>query len=210
MIRRISMAALALLIAAPVVAQAPEGWQMRLDRSTNAADPDDVPNVTVATTPGGFQVNTGPAVVLWDPANTATGNYTLSGTFTLQEPSGHVNYYGLVFGGRELEGSSQNYLYFLIAQNGSFIVNHRANDETVHDIVGRTPHDAVRPNDGSGPSVNELEVRVGDEELEFVVNGTVVHTQPKRGMAAGTDGVYGVRINHVIPGVLVEGLSVSR
>ena len=29
-------------------------------------------------------------------------------------------------------------------------------------------------------------------------------------MAARTDGIYGVRVNHRIPGVLVEGRSVSH
>jgi hypothetical protein len=210
MIPRLSAFALSLLLAAPLAAQAPQGWQMRVDRSTNAADPDDVPDVTVSTMGSNFQVNTGPAVVMWNPANTATGAYTLRGRFTLQQPSGHVNYYGLVFGGRDLTGSSQNYLYFLVAQNGSFIVKHRANDETTHDVVARTRHDAIRANDGSAPSVNDLEVRVGAEQIEFVVNGTVVHTQPKQGMAGRTDGAWGVRVNHVIPGVLVENLGVTR
>ena len=42
----------------------------------------------------------------------ATGNYTLKGTFTLVKPSDHTNYYGLVFGGSDLEGPKQTYLYF--------------------------------------------------------------------------------------------------
>lgn len=207
MIRRISMAALALLVAAPVAAQS---FQVRVDASTNANDPDDVPEVTLETMGEAFQVNTGPAAVVWDPANTATGEYTLSARFTLLEPSGHNNYYGLVFGGGALDGERQNYLYFLIGQNGSYIVKHRAGNETVHDLQGRTPHDAVVQPDDSGQSVNDLEVRVGASETQFVINGTVVYTAPREGMAARTDGIYGVRINHRIPGVLVEGLSVSN
>ena len=34
MIRRISLTALVLLIAVPLSAQAPEGWQLRVDQST--------------------------------------------------------------------------------------------------------------------------------------------------------------------------------
>jgi hypothetical protein len=203
------MASLALLMAMPLAAQVPAGMQMRVDRSTNAADPDDVPEVTVTTVDGGFEVNTGPAVVLWNPSSTATGSYSLHGTFRLLEPSGHANYYGLVFGGNELEGSGQNYLYFLVAQNGTFIVKHRAGDETTHDVVGRTPHDAVAEPGDDGTSVNDLEVRVGADELQFVVNGTVVHTQPKAGMASRTDGIWGVRVNHQLPGVVVQDLGVG-
>ena len=208
MIRRISLAALALLIAVPLAAQAPEGWQLRVDRSRNAADPDDVPEVEFETAESGFQINTGPAAVAWNSENTASGTYTLEGRFTLLAPSDHVNYYGLVYGGGDLEGPRQNYLYFLVAQNGSFLVKHRAGDETTHDLIGRTPHDAVIEPDASGKSVNELQVRVGEDQTEFVVNGTVVHTEARSGMASRTDGIWGVRINHRLPGVVVEGLRV--
>lgn len=209
MIRRISMAALALLIAVPMTVQAQDALRLRVDRSTNASDPDDVPEVTIAEVGDGFQVNTGPAAVVWSDANNASGEYTLSGTFTLQEPSGHNNYYGLVYGAAELDGDRQNYLYFLIGQNGSYIVKHRAGDN-VHDLQGRTAHEAVATPGDDGSSVNELEVRVGAEQTEFVINGTVVFTAPQEGMAGRTDGIYGVRVNHRIPGVLVENLMVSH
>jgi len=209
MIRTITAAALALLIAVPLAAQAPDGWQTRVDRSTNAADPDDVPEVTIRPAANGFEVHTGPAVTLWNSANTSSGNYTLEGTFTLLAPSGHVTYYGLVYGAGALDGAEQNYIYFLVAQDGSFTIRHRAGNETVHDIMGRTPHAAVATPGADGQSVNQLAVRVGASETQFVVNGQVVHTAPKTGMAARTDGIWGVRINHVIPGVRIENLRVS-
>jgi hypothetical protein len=209
MTRRILMAFLALIIAAPLAAQTSAGLQLRLDHSTNAEDPDDVPTVTVADVGSGFQINTGPAVTAWNSNNTASGMYTLSGTFTLIEPSGHVNYYGLVYGGSGLEGSRQSYLYFLVAQNGTFLVKHRAGNETTHDIQGRMAHTSIIQPNANGRSVNALEVRVGADATDFVVNGVVVFTAPKTGMAAGTDGIWGVRVNHVIPGILVEGLGVT-
>ena len=64
----------------------------------------------------------------WNPANTASGNYTLKGTFTLMKPSGHTNYYGLVFGGSDLEGPQQSYLYFVVAQNGTWLIKRRDGD----------------------------------------------------------------------------------
>jgi hypothetical protein len=211
MIRRLVPGFLALLLVLPaaVDAQTPAGYRMRVDASTDVNDPDDVPEVTVTTVANGFEVRTGPAVTLWNPANNATGNYTLEGTFTLLQPSGHVNYYGLVYGGRNLD-SNPSYIYFLVAQNGSFIIRHRANNETVHDIQGRTPNAAVASMAAGGaPSVNRLQVRVGANDTQFLVNGQVVHTAPKSGMAANTDGVWGVRVNHVIPGVRVENLRVT-
>jgi hypothetical protein len=206
--RQFILLGLASLLAAPAVAQAPAGWQMRVDRSTNPADPDDVPDVQFVTMGSGLHVTTGPAVTLWHPSNTASGTYTLRGTFTLMKPSGHVNYYGLVFGDGDLGGAGQNYLYFLVAQNGTYLVSHRAGDE-VHRVHPRTPHDAVNRPDDSGRSTNALEVRVGAESVEYVVNGTVVHTTPRTGMTSRTDGVWGMRVNHLLD-VHVEGLGVSR
>lgn len=209
MIRGVSTVSLALLLAAPLAAQVPAGWQMRVDRSTNAADPDDVPDVKFVTMGQGFHVTTGPAVVVWNPANTATGAYTLKGRFRLTKPSGHNNYYGLVFGGGDLAGAGQNYLYFLVGQNGTFIVNHRAGDQ-VHQVQSRTPHAAIaRPDSASGSSVNTLEVRVGADKIDYVVNGQVVHTTPKAGMTARTDGIWGARVNHLLD-VHIDQLAVSK
>ena len=208
MFRRFLPAFLAVLIALPVAAQAPAGWRMRVDASTDVSDPDDVPEVRVTSVANGIEVHTGPAVTLWNPANNATGNYTLEGNFTLLAPSGHVNYYGLVYGGRNLD-SSPSYIYFLVAQNGSFTIRHHANIGTVHDIVGRTPNAAVVQPGANGQSVNRLQVRVGASETQFLVNGTVVHTAPRSDMTGNTDGIWGFRVNHVIPGVRVEGLRVT-
>lgn len=209
MMRRLSMFAMALLVAAPLAAQVPAGWQMRVDQSTNPADPDDVPEVKFVTMGSGYHVTTGPAVTLWNPSNTASGQYTLKGTFTLTKPSGHRNSYGLVFGGGNLDGPRQNYLYFLVDQEGSIIVKHRAGNETTHDLLARQVHAAVKKPDESGRSTNALEVRVGADKIDFVVNGQVVHSQPKQGMASRTDGVWGVRVNHLLD-VHIADLGVSQ
>jgi hypothetical protein len=194
---------------APLAAQAPAGWEVRIDKSTNASDPDDVPEVKVATVGKGFRVTGGPAGTYWNPANTAKGNYTVRANFNLMKPSGHVNYYGIVFGGSDLNGVNQQYLYFLVAQNGSFIIRQRTGDK-VGDVVSRTmPHPAVRLPGADGMSMNALEVRVGATQIEYVVNGMVVHTTPKTGLTAQTDGIAGVRVNHQLD-VTVDGFQVQQ
>jgi hypothetical protein len=55
---------------------------------------------------------------------------------------------------------------------------------------------AVKRPDASGRSVNALEVRVTASKVNYVVNGTTVHSTPKQGPTAKTDGVYGFRVNH--------------
>ena len=208
MIRALSVFLLALVFAGPVVAQAPEGLIMRVDRSNNPQDPDDVPEVTVTSVGSGFQVATGPAVTLWRDNQRATGNYTLSGRFTLLEPSSHRNYYGLVFGGRNLNSENQWYLYFMVAQTGEFVVINRIDNVNTNSLVSHTAHPAIQRPGANGRSVNELAVRVTASRIEFVVNGTVVHGVDKSGPLYDTNGIYGVRINHVLPGVLVENLAV--
>ncbi len=195
MIRTLVLTVVAGLVAGPLAAQAPEGWQMRLDRSTNAADPDSVSDVKFTTMGSGFHVTTGPAVVLWQPTNTASGNYTIRARFRLVKPSGHNNYYGLVFGGSNLDGPNQSYIYFLVAQNGTYIIKHRAGEAT-HDVKGRTTNAAVARPEGDGSSVNVLEVRVAADRINYVVNGIVVYATPKSGMTSRTDGLWGLRVNH--------------
>ena len=38
--RHVTVAALVLLVVVPLLAQAPKGWRLRVDRSTSASDPD--------------------------------------------------------------------------------------------------------------------------------------------------------------------------
>jgi hypothetical protein len=70
-------------------------------------------------------------------------------------------------------------------------------------------NDAVKTPDATGKSTNALEVRVGTGKIDFVVNGAVVHTEPKAGALAKTDGIYGIRVNHLLE-VQIDGLGVSH
>jgi hypothetical protein len=198
----------ALLFGICLAAQSPQGWKVRADRSTSASDPDAAGSIHFTTAGRGFHAVNPQAAVYWNPSNTATGNYTLKGTFTLLKPSGHTNYYGLVFGGSNLDGPQQEYLYFLVAQDGSWLVKHRAGDAATHDVA-RGPNAAVKKPDASGKSTNALEVRVTGDKIDYVVNGTVVNSTPKSGMTAKTDGIYGIRVNHLLE-VQVDDLAVSK
>ena len=206
MTRTVSVAVFTLLAAGLLLAQSPEGWMLRVDRSTMASDPDGAGDIEFVTMGTGFHATNPQAAVYWNPANTASGNYSLKGTFTLVRPSSHTNYYGLIFGGAELEGAGQNYIYFLVAQNGTYIVKHRAGTAT-HDIA-QAANSAVRQPDSTGRSTNALEVRVMGDRIEYLVNGTTVHTTPKTGMTAQTDGIYGLRVNHLLE-VHIDDFSLS-
>lgn len=192
----------------PLAAQAPKDWKIRVDRSTSASDPDGAGDIKFVTMGKGFHATNPKAAVYYNPANTATGAYTLKASFKLMKPSGHPNYYGLVFGGSNLDGAQQNYLYFVVAQNGMWLIKGRDGDATSN-VAPKTANDAVKKPDAEGQSVNELEVRVGADKVDFVVNGAVVHSAPKSGPLAKTDGIYGIRVNHQLE-VHIEGLSIKK
>src|SRR6478609_3275537 len=116
--RIVTAAAVVALTVAGLSAQTPAGWKQRLDRSTSASDPDAAGAVKFVTMGTGFHATNPTAAVYWNPANTATGNSTVKATFRLVKPSNHTNYYGLVFGGSDLDGPNQSYTYFTIAQDG--------------------------------------------------------------------------------------------
>jgi hypothetical protein len=198
---------LALAALAPLIGQTPQGWKMRVDRSTAASDPDASGEIKFVTMGSGYHATNPQAAVYWNPANTASGAYTLKGTFTLMKLSGHPNYYGLIFGGSGLEGADQKYLYFVVAQNGTWLIKKRDGSSTSN-VAPKTPNDAVKKPDDTGKSTNALEVRVGADKVDFAVNGTVVHSEPKSALGT-TDGTYGIRVNHLLE-VHIDGLSVSK
>jgi hypothetical protein len=203
--KRLLIASIALLTIAPLLAQAPKGWKMRVDRSTSASDPDTPGAIKFMQMGSTLHAVNPQAAVYWNPANTASGTYTIKGTFTLLKPSGHTNFYGLVFGGSNLDGAAQSYIYFLVAQDGTWIVKKREGD-VASDVIRKTASDAVKKPGADGKSVNALEVRVGADKIDYVVNGTVVQSAPKAGVK--TDGIYGIRVNHMLE-VSVDGFAKS-
>lgn len=83
----------------------------------------------------------------------------------------------------------------------------RLGDPKTEDVVGRTPSEAIRKPDAGGTSTNTLEVRVGGDKVDFVVNGTSVHSAPKAGLR--TDGIWGIRVNHQLD-VTIEDIGVTK
>jgi hypothetical protein len=162
----------------------------------------------------GIHVTAGPAAIYWNPANTvAGGNYTVGGTFTQTKASTHPEAYGVFLGGQNLETPNQSYLYFVVRQDGKYLINHRADDATVHKIVDWTAHDAVKAMDANGKATNKLEIVVGDTDLSFRVNGTEVKSLPRAtidsgGDHSGTKGIAGIRVNHNLD-VHIDGFGVT-
>src|ERR1700686_3601256 len=149
----VGFALAALLALAPAFAQSPKGWKVRGDHSSDASDPDAAGAIKFVVSGSGFHATNPMAAVFWNPANTATGNYTLKGTFTLIKSTGYLEYYGLVFAGSNLEAAGQEYLYVVITDDGTWLVKRRAG-ATAQEVSAKAPSPAVKKPDASGSCTN--------------------------------------------------------
>jgi hypothetical protein len=206
MTMRIPMLALAALAAATSLsAQAqstlPSGWQVRADRA-NAQ----MQNVKFVTVRGGYHVTLGPSVILYNPKQRAEGAYRARATFTQTKAPQHLEAYGLLVGGQNLDAENQDYLYFLVRGDGKFLVKHRAGAET-HTLFNWTEHAAVKRADAAGKATNTLAVEATQAGARFLVNGTEVAKLP-RVEQLNTEGVVGLRVNHNLD-VRVSGFAVE-
>lgn len=153
----------------------------------------------------GIHVTTGPAATYWNPANRASGNYTVKATFSeakYMNLNDHPHPYGIMIAGNDLGTPNQSYLYCAAYGNGTFIV--RGFGPTPFQVNGRRgeAHPAVNKAAGKDqPVTQEIAVSVKGDNVECAINGTVVGTYNKSdlvtaGKLKSTDGVYGLRFGH--------------
>ena len=164
-----------------------------------------------------LQVTTGPAVTYWNPANTATGEYTVSATFT--EPlymniNDHPHPYGIVVAGNNMGTDQQSFLYCAAYGSGTFIVRGFGPEPFRLNGERPEPNEAIDQADGPGtPVTQEIAVSVDGDSVDCSINGTVVGSYPLSevvapGRLTSTDGVYGIRFGHNTDGT-VSGLTVT-
>jgi hypothetical protein len=198
------------------------GWAGRIDAAEGAAG-QVLTNSKLSQEGTALRVETGPATTYWNPANRASGTYTVKATFTepkYMNANSHPHPYGIVIGGNDLGTPQQSYLYCSAYGNGTFIVrgfgpSDDPKADNVFALGARTAHDAVSKAAGPGqPVTQEIAVTVKPDSVECAINGTVVATHPKSEIVAAgklesTDGVYGVRFAHNTEAT-VTGLAVVK
>lgn len=181
----------------------PAGWEMRLDRAN--ANRSTLRFVSMGQ---GLHVTGGPAAIYWNPANAATGNYTAEVTFTQMKAPTHPEAYGIAWGGANLDGENQSYLYLVIRKDGKYLVKHRAGTAT-HDVQPWTEHAAIVKEDAEGKATNTLRIEVTATGSKLFANGQLLMEVPRTGYGATTDGIVALRVNHNLD-VHIAGFRVQR
>lgn len=189
-----------------------KGWQGKGD------DNADVKDAKMTEEKGVFHVTTGPAVTYWNPANKASGDYTVKATFT--EPKfmnlmSHPHPYGVFIGGNDMGTDQQSLLYCEAYGNGTFIVRGFGPAPFKMNGPRGEANAAVHKAAGKGePVTQEIAMSVKGDKVSCSINGTEVASYDKAQVVASgklksTDGIYGFRFAHNTEGT-VSGFGMSK
>jgi hypothetical protein len=187
------------------------GWQGQIDESAQKQG-QTVNDAKLTPEGSGMRVMTGPPISYWNPANKASGDYTVSATFN--EPkfmnlNNHPHPYGVFIGGNDLGTPQASILYCAAYGNGSFIV--RGFGPDAFQMNGRgeanpAVHKAAAPGE---PVTQNIALSVKGDKVSCAINGTVVATYDKSavvgpGKLKSTDGIYGIRFAHNTEAVVTD------
>lgn len=193
------------------------GWTGKIDPNEEKAG-QTLNNAKLSGDAKSLQVTTGPAVVYWNPANKAAGNYTVKATFTeskYMSLNDHPHPYGLFIAGNDMGTAEQSYLYCAAYGNGNFIV--RGFGPAPFQMNGRRGEANAAVSKAAGPGqpvTQEIAMTVKGDRVECAINGTVVGGYDKpalvtAGKLKSTDGIYGVRFGHNTEAT-VTGLTMTK
>jgi hypothetical protein len=177
------------------------GWQGTVDASQAGAK---ITDGKFAAEAGGFRVMTGPAANYWNPANKASGDYTVSAKFSepkFQSLNTHPHPYGVFIAGNKMGTPGENLLYCAAYGSGKFIVR-GFGPAPFQMNGGGAASDAVHKAAGIGQPVDQtIALSVKGGRVECAINGTVVAGYDKAELVAAgkldsLDGVYGIRASH--------------
>jgi hypothetical protein len=181
----------------------PAGWTVRTDENAPTA------NVKVVPMGNGIHVTLGPAIILYRDQHVGKGPFHTLATFTQTKPTRHAEGYGLFYGGQSLDGAAEQYTYFLVRQDGTYLVKRREGDKTTEVTKGWVASGAVHKPDAKSPSTNKLEIdnKRDPSKVVFLVNGEPVYSLDAK--ATATDGAVGLRVNHNLD-LHIDGFDVHR
>ncbi len=182
----------------------PAGWKMRFDK-TFAGGKD----VKVVEDMGVYHFTSDPvgAAIYYNPKNEEKAQFKIEADFTQLKPSKHPEAYGVFFAGTNLQKHNQYYLYFLVRQDGKYLIKKRIGNNTKL-VVGWTPSKYVNAENKKGQTINKIYVTVGKTDVTFGANGKEVVSLSNKKLGS-TDGIVGLRINHNLD-VITHGLTIKK
>lgn len=164
-----------------------------------------------------LHVTAGPATTYWNPASTASGDYTVKAAFTeprFMERNSHPHSYGIFIGGNAM-GTGQMSLVYCVAYGSGDMLVRGFSGPAVFTLMGQSPNAAVHKAPAVGkPVMQEIAWRVKGGRAECSINGTVVAGYDKAELVAAgklrsTDGVFGLRFTHNVE-VVITGFGVTK
>jgi hypothetical protein len=181
----------------------PAGWSVRTDDNAATA------NVKVVEMGKGIHVTLGPAIILYRAKHTGSGPFHTLATFTQTKNATHPEGYGLFYGGKALDGKGEKYTYFLIRQDGTYLVKQRDGEKTTELTKGWVGSAAVHKTDAKGTATNLLEIdhKSDPSKVVFLVNSEPVYTLDAK--ATDDSGAVGLRVNHNLD-LHIDGFDVHR
>ena len=199
--------------AAPVAASAPAdtgmkmgGMKMDADKSaggtgvpagyTGVTDHSDakITDVKYTTAGGRWEIQTGPAHIIFAPKDSAKGEYQISTTIDQLEKPKHPEAYGVFLGGSNLsDPAKQKYGYFVVRGTGEYLIKTREGDDT-KTVVDWTASPKIPKEDANGKATYKISVHVAPDTVHFSMDGNLVAAVPKSKFP--TVGIAGIRVNH--------------
>lgn len=189
------------------------GWKGRIDRRP-AGQGKTINDSKFAAEGKDLRLSIGPAAFYYNPANTASGDYTVKATFKEHKmTASHPHSYGIFIGGADLESDSETLMYCIAYGNGTYSIK-TFRGSNVQTLVNLEKTSALKQADATGASTNEIGWTVKGGKPSCVINGTVVHTFDKMDVVAGDklkslDGVYGIRVSHNVE-LTVSGFGMTK
>ncbi|MEO8089016.1 MAG: hypothetical protein ABI703_01820 [Gemmatimonadales bacterium] len=181
----------------------PAGWSARPDGTG------DVKNIKFAVMEPGYHLTLGPATILYRKSDQAKGPFHTLATFHQMKKLEHSEGYGLFMGGQALDGKDPKYTYFLVRDDGKYLIKRRDGDKTTEVTRGWTAHPAIKKGDAQGAATNLLEIdaKQNPTKVDFKVNGQTVYSAGAA--STGVKGIVGLRVNHNLD-VHVEGFDLHQ
>jgi hypothetical protein len=181
----------------------PPGWSARPDGDG------DLKNVKFVVMEPGYHLTLGPATILYRERDRVNGPFHTQAKFHQMKKLQHAEGYGLIFGGQALDGKGQKYTYFLVRDDGTYLIKRRNGEKTSEVTKGWTPHPAIKKGDAQGRATNLLEIDAKEDatKVGFKVNAQTVYTADAKNMEL--NGIIGLRANHNLD-VHIEGFDVHK